>query len=219
MVFLGQAHAIRAPVFPDAFAVMHRMLSIKLRVAPAVIRRGRVMSSNLVYGVPDHCNRFPNMAKEKLSFLPLYWMHGRSIFEDGISVLHRLPTEPVVLIGFRYGGLVAWWVSLIAPHRIKKLIVVGSIPSLAFFPLSFRIALQLPLSLLQYWRSPQAIERLRSVLRDFPLQNPVVPTVWTWNREDPYHRWTSEDMFVEENIRTTIVKESSLLYPTIREHL
>ena len=198
---------------------MHRILSIKLRVAPAVMRRGRVMSSNLVYGVPDHCNRFPNMAKEKLSFRPLYWTEGKSIFEDGISILNHLPAEPVVLIGFRYGGLVAWWVSLVAPHRIQRLIIVGSIPSLVYFPLFFRIALQLPIPILRYWRNPQAIERLRSVLRDFPIQNPMVSTVWIWNKEDPHHEWTEEDMLVEGNITTIIVKESVLLYSKIREQL
>jgi len=123
-----------------------------------------------------------------------------------------------VLIGFRYGGLVAWWLSLIAPHRIEKLIIVGSIPSLRYFPRIFQIALRWPFSLLCYWRNRAELERLHSVLCDFPLQPPPIPTIWIWSREDSYHTWSEHDcIFTDVNWR--IVDTDQDIYLTIERLL
>ena len=57
------------------------------------------------------------------------WSGTGDIVSDGKDLLACLPPGPTGLIGYSYGGLVAWWISLVAPHR-GELIILGSIPLL-----------------------------------------------------------------------------------------
>ena len=183
-----------APVFPEALAVIQRIVSMKFRVAPAVIKRGRVMAEKWVC-VPNHCNVFPEGIPEALDASCVLWEGSGDIRSDGLNLLNQLPPEPVVLVGCGYGGLVAWWVSLYAKERVLRLVLMGTIPSRMYIPFRLRLLLGFfPKRLLLSWRKEEQLSRLYSVHIGIPENPPPVPTLWFLGRNDPFHRWQKEKL-------------------------
>ena len=195
VVFFGEEDARNAPVFPDAFAVIHRILSIKFRVAPAVTNRGRYMMLMSLYGVPNHCNIFPLGAQEALGFDPVFWQGQGTIVDDARYVISLLPDHPTTLIGFGYGGLVCWYASLLCPAKVEKLILIGTIPSPKHIPMRLRLLLLFcPKFVLLRWRDKNALSRLYSIVQGIPRKSPSISTDWYLSKNDPFHNWRASDL-------------------------
>ena len=183
-----------APVFPDAFAVIHRILSIKFRVAPAVMSKGRIMDHGWVC-VPNHYNSFPAFIQRSVHGRMLHWEGEGNIPSDGMKLLATLPKEPVGLIGYSYGGLVVWWVSLFAPERVRTLVVIGSIPRKEYIPKRLVwMSRMIHPTRMYWWRNKTILSRLYSVCHDFPKDPPTVPTHWFLGKSDPYHNWRKKTL-------------------------
>jgi pimeloyl-ACP methyl ester carboxylesterase len=162
---------------------------MKFRVAPAVIKRGRVMAEKW-FCVPNHCNVFPEGIPEALGAVRIFWNGSGDIKSDGRVLLEQLPNEPVVLVGYSYGGLVAWWVSLVAKERVIRLILIGTIPHRRHIPLRLRLLLSVvPSHFLLLWRNKMALSRLNSIRLDVPISPPCTHTLWVLGKNDPFHKW------------------------------
>ena len=115
--------------------------------------------------------------------------------EDTHTVLSVLPNEEVGLIGIGYGGLVAWNVSLQDPHKVKKLILIGTIPQKKYIPSRFIFLLRwTPQKILLLWRGTWTLSRLRSIEQYFPKEEPRLPTLWLLAIDDPFHHWKNAEL-------------------------
>ena len=107
------------------------------------------------------------------------WNGRGDIAADGKELLSSLPTEPTGLIGYSYGGLVAWWVSLVAPHLVRELVILGSVPHKKHIPLRLRSMCRfVPSNMMLWWRDEGVLSRLYSVCTDIPQEPPKVSTTW-----------------------------------------
>ena len=140
--------------------------------------------------VPNHYNSFPVFIQRSVGGSLHTWSGTGDIISDGKELLASLPSEPTGLIGYSYGGLVAWWLSLVAPHRVRELVILGSIPHKNHIPrrLSWMCRIVPPFMML-WWRDEGALSRLYSVCRDIPTEPPSAPTKWFLGLLDPYHDW------------------------------
>ena len=167
---------------------------MKFRVAPAVMSKGRIMSHGWVC-VPNHYNSFPSFIQRSVDGHVHTWEGTGDIASDGRRLLSSLPREPVGLIGYSYGGLVAWWVSIVAPDRIRELIILGSIPHRKHIPHRLRwVCRTIPSCMMLWWRDESVVSRLYSVCRDIPIESPKVPTKWFLGERDPYHKWDRNEL-------------------------
>ena len=145
--------------------------------------------------VPNHYNSFPTFIQRSVDGQLHIWDGKGTIASDAKKLLSILPNEPVGLIGYSYGGLVAWWLSLIAPHRIRELIILGSIPFDKCIPLRLKLLCRfVPPFMMLWWRNSYILSRLYSVCRHIPVEPPNVPTKWYLGRSDPYHDWGEIDL-------------------------
>lgn len=140
--------------------------------------------------VPNHYNSFPLEIKECVMGTIIYWKKEGSITDDTQTLLGVLPQESIGLIGFGYGGLVAWNVALQAPHRVSRLILMGTIPEKKYIPKRLLFLLTyMPMPILLRWRGAWTLSRLQSILREFPQEEPMLPTLWLLAQDDPFHDW------------------------------
>lgn len=145
--------------------------------------------------VPNHYNSFPAFIQRSVCGHVHTWNGTGDIATDGTKLLSSLPREPVGLIGYSYGGLVAWWVSLVAPHRIRELIILGSVPHKKHIPRRLTwVCRTVPPFMMLWWRNRRVLSRLYSVCRDVPTDPPTVPTKWLLGTRDPYHDWKKSEL-------------------------
>ncbi len=145
--------------------------------------------------VPNHYNAFPVFIQRSVDGRLYSWSGPGDLASDGEKLLSSLPEKPVGLIGYSYGGLVAWWLSLIAPHRVRELIILGSIPDPKYIPRRLRWMCRLvPPVMMLWWREMDVLSRLYSVCRDFPVDSPKVSTLWLLGKADPFHRWEEREI-------------------------
>jgi pimeloyl-ACP methyl ester carboxylesterase len=120
------------------------------------------------------------------------------IEEGARELLQAHPLEEGILVGFSYGGLLAWQMTLLEPGRFKGLVLVGTLPSLGAFPahmaLQAKLLPLLPgrlfdvLYAFRHRRQETAglpsktvlLSRLRSILGGFPNRPPGVVTLWIY---------------------------------------
>lgn len=151
--------------------------------------------------VPNHYNSFPMFIQRSVGGRVHTWQGRGDIAADGKELLSSLPAEPIGLIGYSYGGLVAWWVSLVAPHRVREIVILGSVPHKKHIPLRLRFVCRfVPSNMMLWWRSAGVLSRLYSVCTDIPDKPPNVPTTWFLGLADPYHDWKDRELPVWKHV-------------------
>ena len=137
------------------------------------------------------------------------------IESDGRRLLDSLPDRRVCLIGYSYGGLVAWWLSIHAPERIERLVILGSIFEKSHIPKRLRLLCLLPSWMMTWWRSSVVLSRLYAVCSDIPLVAPRVPAEWWLGEKDPYHSWRERKLPKWEDVDFVFHRAGA--YPTEEE--
>ena len=155
--------------------------------------------------VPNHYNSFPAFIQRSVGAHTYTWSGTGNIASDGEKLLSSLPQEPIGLIGYSYGGLVAWWVSVTAPHRVRELVVLGSVPCKNHIPRRLRWTCRMvPPFMMLWWRDKTVLSRLYSVCHDIPVEAPKVSTTWFLGKNDPYHEWERRKLPCWEKVNFVI---------------
>ena len=139
-----------------------------------------------LYLLPTYHNHFPQICGGERVFL-----EKGNLIEEAQSLSRRLPQQPIRLMGWSYGGLVAWMYALREPSRVHSLFLLGSIPRLSDATTRFRMSVSI-LSMLP--RKNILMQRLCSIKEDFPTYPPPVPTYWFLGTKDPFHEWRMEKL-------------------------
>ena len=145
-----------------------------------------------LYLLPTYHNHFPqNCGGERI------FLEKGNLIEEAQLLSQRLPREPVRLLGWSYGGLVAWTYALRAPSRVHSLYILGSIPRLCDASWRFHLSTWFlsQLSFSHLW-----IQRLCSIKKDFPTSLPSVPVHWYLGKKDPFHHWKRDMLPTWEGI-------------------
>lgn len=168
--------------------------------------------------VPNHYNSFPSFIQKSLNGIQHVWEGNGDIALDGKRLLDALPSYQVSLIGYSYGGLVAWWVCVHAPERIKRLVILGSIFERSHIPKRLRfLGHVVPPSMMTWWRTRAVLSRLYSVCSDIPTRPPIVHTLWLLGKKDPFHDWTHYSFPEWEHVNFLLHEGGA--YPTEQEWL
>lgn len=166
--------------------------------------------------VPNHYNSFPVFIQQSVGARQHMWFGKGDITSDGRALLSSLPNEPIGLMGYSYGGLVSWWVSRIAPHRVRELVILGSIPQKRHIPRRLRwMCRVVPSPMMLWWRDENILSRLYSVCRDLPQEPPQVQTTWFLGKNDPYHHWQRRELPSWGNVHFVVHNGGS--YPSEQE--
>ena len=152
------------------------------------------------FALPPYHNRFPaTQVGVAIKRLPL---QEAGLFREAVLLRHRLPLEPYALMGWSYGGLVAWLHALCYPQSVSSLILIGTIPDLDMAHWHYKLAR--PVLRIFPWSSIN-IRRLVSMASDFPAVPPKVPTRWFLGADDPFHDWYQAKLPVWKGVDFHIV--------------
>ena len=151
------------------------------------------------FALPPYHNRFPNAAVDAV-YTPIF-LEEPALFREAISLRYRLDADKYSLVGWSYGGLVAWMHALCFPDRVTSLTLIGTIPSLDKAHWRYR-CLQ---PLLSFMPGIKA-QRLSSMATEFPSLAPNVPTRWFLGKDDPFHDWQAQHLPVWEHVLFFIVE-------------
>ena len=122
--------------------------------------------------------------------------------EGGRSLLNRTE-RGCVLVGFSFGGLLAWHMACIDPTRFRGLVLIGTLPSLDSFPkglaLQAKLLPYLPDAFFEAlyarkhnWTTAplpsrqQLLRRLKAIREGFPSGPPLLPVLFIYGSDQKH---------------------------------